>query len=473
MATGVARQGVSYALLIVRSVVLARLLTAEQFGVAGVALILVNQLAVMADFGFGATLIKSKDLTRKTLNTYYLSISTIYFVLCVGLIALYPVLPFAFLDDCPHDLVAISVTTLLLRVPASIPAAVLMSRLQFARFNGILLMGQILTTGLGVLLASLGAGYYSLVVPDAISALCMLIACHVAARYRPGWEFSWKALKKNLRYTLWTNVNSWLVTFTQALPMILITPVLGTAKYGLYYFAFNRAERLFQPLMSSFRTTVFPVLSHAEDKWEAFASTVLRVHFKYLFYGIILMAGGLLVFADQMVPDVFGSEWVDSVPVFKGAAVAMAVICLSSLFGPLHRSKGSIATMAVASLVRIAVFYVALDYVLPYQDLFYCSLAYAGAQLSYLLIIGAPVVLSNKVTMMQWWQGVRPTVVILFPTIVGAGFVVYKYQRSVSGLYVWLFAMVYVVLSLTLLWCIDPQMRYVAKSQYRKLRKSS
>src|SRR3954471_24497562 len=175
---------VNKALRVAATIVLARLLGPSDFGLVALAVLAMAGISVLSDLGLGGVLVVRQDLDRHAQGTVFSLMLITGGAGTLLVAALAPLAALAF--DEPRltpVLIALS-CSVLLRVCAWFYATLIQRELEFARgFTASVAetAGYIVAT---VVLAVLGAGVWSLVAGEIVSALALLAALLKLAPYR-------------------------------------------------------------------------------------------------------------------------------------------------------------------------------------------------------------------------------------------------------------------------------------------------
>ena len=172
-------QGASQLVQFIVSVLLARLLGPEQYGVVVLILVFVNMLALFVQNGFATALIQKKDSTKTDFN------SVLYFNIVLGIllyILIYFAAPFisAFYKD--EHITLLTRLIALILMPAGVIAvqnAYIASRMEFSKLFIATFLTAVISGSISVYMAYKGFGVYALVAQQLLyySLLCIILLC--------------------------------------------------------------------------------------------------------------------------------------------------------------------------------------------------------------------------------------------------------------------------------------------------------
>lgn len=307
-------------------ILLARLLTPEEFGLYAIIAFAVGIGVIVGDLGLGAALVQRKQLDPAVaLGAAFTLQAALAFGLGAALVGLAPIIVQAF--GLPPE-AAGPLRWLALLVPLSafrMPAAVLLERdLAYLPLSVADSLDPVVFHALAVAAALAGAGVWSFVLGAVTARLATLAVLWAAARWRPVLRWSWTDLAPVLRFGILYQ-GSTLITLIRdsALPTF-VAAWSGLAAVGFLNWA---ATIAFLPLqmVSIAGRVLFPALSRLQDNPRDFAAATERAINRV---ATLLFPVALLLFAgaDAIVRPIYGETWVPAVP-------AVRLFCVAALLG--------------------------------------------------------------------------------------------------------------------------------------------
>jgi len=168
----------------------------------------------------------------------------------------------------------------------------------------------------GVVLAFLGFGVWSLVAQTLTKRLVGVVVLWGVSDWRPSFRFSKKHFTELFSFGLniiGTNVLNFLNGHADDL---LIGYFLGSTQLGLYTVAYRLFGMTKSLLTSVIMSVTFPTFSRLQDDLER----LRRIFYQALFYTSLMAFPvflGILVTAPELIPVLFGPQWADSIPVLR------------------------------------------------------------------------------------------------------------------------------------------------------------
>lgn len=222
------------------SVVLARVLFPEDFGLVGMALLARGLIDRMGSLGTGTGVIAKEHLTDDDLCTAFwvnLVVKTVLFaVMFLGA----PLIAMFF--DAPELVVLTRVVSLsfILSGLSGTSSALMRRRLQFGAYVCIQGGGMVVESAMAIFFAVvLGLGYWSLIVAALGAAVLSHTTIILYARWLPQFRFSWDSFRYQFRFGIYGLASSIAGYFEQNIDYLVIGQQFGSAQLGLYQFAYR------------------------------------------------------------------------------------------------------------------------------------------------------------------------------------------------------------------------------------------
>ena len=302
-------QGVSF----VVSIVLARLLAPEVYGLIALVTVFTAILQVFVDSGMANALIQKKDADD-------LDFSSVFFFNMFMCIALYlllffcaPLISSFYGNPELTPVIRVLGITLLISGVKNVQQAYVSRTLQFKRFFFATLGGTIGAAVIGIAMAYMGFGVWALVAQSLFNAAVDTMILWVTVRWRPRLQFSFARLKELLRYG-WKLLASALLHTVYTNLRSLIIGKLYTAEDLAYYDKGQSFPTLIvSNINASIDSVLLPTMSGVQDDRDAVKAITRRsiVTSSYLMWPMMV---GLAVVAKPLVVLLLTEKWLAAVP---------------------------------------------------------------------------------------------------------------------------------------------------------------
>jgi lipopolysaccharide exporter len=325
----VAWQGLSFVLgrllVLVATVILARVLGPTDFGLVSLALVFVGFVSVMADFGVAQALIYRQHSPRAADAALACTVVSGVLLGAVTAVAA-PLVARAMGDEAITDFVRVLGLTFVLSSFGIVPDVLLRRDLLFRRRLAVQLASQGSLGVVSIALALLGAGPWSLVYGQLVSGLVMSAVAWSRVRYRPDlrwWRLRWTDIRPLLAFGLPTAGNGLLATVILNVDYVVVSHILGAKALGYYMLAFRVPEMVIVSTFQVVSQVVFPVFSRTRGEPERMRRGYVRMWRLQSLYGVVLGCV-LAALAPYLVPAVFGPGWGPSVVPLQALAIYAA-----------------------------------------------------------------------------------------------------------------------------------------------------
>ena len=319
------RQGIG----LVLSIILARLLKPEDFGVIAMLSIFVGVAGVFVDSGFGSALIQRQNITREdTSSVFYFNIATAL-IMALLLVAAAPYIAAFYRMPILKPLTWLMAFNLFIGSFRSIQAVLLTKELNFRTQMKATVVATVISGGVGIVLAWRGWGVWSLAVQTVASTAITVVLLWILSPWRPAFCFRLASLRSLFRYGSFLALSGLLDTIYTQLNTLIIGRVYSARDLGLY----SRADRI-QQLPSSIISTLlgrvsFPVFSAAAAGEPGALRRAARKTLTAIMLVNTPIMFGILVTARPLVHVVYGEKWLPCVPFLQ-------VLSLAGVLWPLH-----------------------------------------------------------------------------------------------------------------------------------------
>jgi PST family polysaccharide transporter len=321
------------------NILLARLLSPEDFGVVAVAILVSTLLDQFKDMGTGSALIQRRTLNQVLLNSVF------YLNIALGVVA---ALILTFLAEPIANLLGSPTATPVLRAYAVITVVTALGQIHQSLLRRQMMFRQIATaaavSALGTAAVSitgalLGLTYWAMVIGAFAGALVGTVMVWVYNRWRPTrrislsslrsiWTFGWNLFLSNVVFIAWTQLDK-----------VIISRFVGGAGLGVY----TLGQRVVTTPLSALSTVIdevtFPAYSRRQDDDLALRNGFKRSAATIALVTFPLMTGLALV-ASPLVDVVLGPKWAALVPIIWVLAPAGAAQSVSFNSGQLQLAKG-------------------------------------------------------------------------------------------------------------------------------------
>lgn len=357
-AWSVAGTALVQALGLLTTILVARHVAPEAYGVVGMALVIVVFIGTVRDAGLTPAIASGRLAGEREYSTAHWALTALGGAAFALVFFLAPLVAEFFRTPLVSDVLRALSPTFLFGAMIVVPQGRLQHEGRYRLLAALSALSQIIVS-LGVVGAiALRAGIWTLVVPGIISAALMIPAYWIALGRHPALVFDYSVIARFLREGLQLSASGILNYFARNADNVIIGRLNGERALGLYAFAYNL---LVQPL-GLFSHALAPVLLPAFGRVpdpERRSDALVRATVILVRLGAPFFVGGAMT-AHVLVPLVFGAAWEPSVPLVRVLMAVGALQIVGPLFGSFVLSAGDAAFVLrwyiAAAIVSVALF---------------------------------------------------------------------------------------------------------------------
>lgn len=327
VAWSIAEKVGSMLLQMVVSIVVARLLLPEDFGVMAILTFFTALALVMVDSGFSQTLIRKDSPSREDYQSVFAFNIGVSVVLYVALVALAPVV--ARYYELPVIAKIAPVLFLLLPINALcvIQNTIFTREFRFQLLSKANFAASLVAGAVAIAMALAGCGVWSLVGQRVATLAVKTLILWMRSDWRPSLGLSMRPVREMAPFSFRLLTTDLISSVYNNISQMFIGKIYSADTLGF----FNQAQKFKDlPLtsaMQSVQSVTYPALSKIGDQREKFAESyrqVLMVVAFMLFPAMI----GIAVVAEDLFALLLGEKWMPTVPYLQ-------ILCLTGLFQPL------------------------------------------------------------------------------------------------------------------------------------------
>ena len=326
----IAAQIVSALSRLVVGVILARLLTRDAFGVAGMALVIAAFVSIFADLNLGSALIQRDRLTEADRSTTFWTTLGLGAVLTVAGIVWSGEVADFFGQPKVGPLFAVLSASFALAGLSSTQNALLTRELAFRSLQIRQIVATLVGAVTGVTLAAVGTGPWAIIGMTLAAEATSVIVLWGASPWRPRFIYSLASLRDTGRFGIKLFGASILSYLSLNGDNLLIGRFIGSVALGTYSLAYNLMSIPMSIVAGPISQVAFPALSRLKSDRDRLRSAWLRgKRISSLFITPAFI--GLIVIAPDLVPAMFGAKWNPAIPVVQILCLGLVTQAVGTL----------------------------------------------------------------------------------------------------------------------------------------------
>ena len=338
---------------LVRFVVLARLLSPEDFGVLAIAWVAIELLLTITDVGMVTALVQRPRVDDSQYDTAW-TVGMVRALVVAGAIAVgAPLIASFYGEPRAADILPVLAVAPVLSASASIKIADLTRNLDFRRLTLIRVPEAATEAVVSIALAPL-LGVWALVAGVLIANLVRVVLSYLLAPHRPRVSFDQGAARSLFRFGRWLFAVGILGLAGEALLRAVIARRLGTAELGVFYLAM----RLVMLPLTSVEAAVASIGMPLHARLQADPVRRTRALQTSLVGMLALLVPGyalLIVLAPSLVHDVLGPQWAGAELPIQVLAVGAAIRTIAAAGEPMAVGFGRPQLVAALAALRLVI----------------------------------------------------------------------------------------------------------------------
>ena len=351
---------------LVSTLITARLLLPEDFGLVAIAMIVIGFFSIMAMTGSNQYIIQKESVSEQDLDTAW----TLDLIMKGGifllLIIIAPLISEYYEDERLTNVIYV-LSTMLLFSAFSNPALMLKHRDQAYRPIFILdVARKIFAISTVITVAYVYRNYWAMVCGHIVSNAVGFIGSYLVVRYRP--KLSFHGLKEQWLFSKWMLSKGFMGYFRSQVDTIIVSHFYGTSQVGGYhvtkYISTMPGSQIITPATSPLLAT-FSRTKNQPAEFEHQVKLTLLVLQVLAFP----MTAYLFVFSQPLVGLLLGEKWLNFSHIFAILALLTLPLAIGNVVSQILTSKRQVQTLFYYDLLSLIAVCVALllvrDFALP------------------------------------------------------------------------------------------------------------
>lgn len=319
-------------------VILARLLMPEMFGLIAMVIVFISIGTALMDSGMTSSLIRTKVPDQTDYSTVFVTNLIVSFAVYGVVFLSAPYIAAFYNQDVLTDIIRLLALSFVIRAFVAVHVAKLTKEMNFKLQMQLQIPATIMSGIVGVAMAYMGYGVWSLVWLNLAQAIVFTVQNWVFISWKPSLVFDKERFKYHFKFGYKLTLSSLIDTVYNDAYRIVIGKFYSPAQVG--YFHQAETLRLFpvQQIGAVMGKVTYPFFSKIEGDEklrEAYRATM-----RLVLFAVIPVMLFLIVVAEEGFLFVFGEHWLPAVPYFQVLAVASIIRPISSYNLNILKVKG-------------------------------------------------------------------------------------------------------------------------------------
>jgi len=316
---------------LVVSIVLARLLEPDVFGMIGIVTVFMAVLNVFVDSGLGNALIQKKDADAVDFSSVFFFNILMCTALYLLLFLTAPLVAKFFKLPELSPVIRVMGLTLIFSGINNVQKAFVARHLKFKRFFFATLGGTLGAAAVGIFMAVKGYGVWALVGQSLFSSLANTVILWITVKWRPVWKFSGERFKGLFFYGWKLLAASLIGTIYNNLRQLIIGKMYSAESLAFYNRGYMIPNTFVGSVSSAIDSVLLPVLASAQDDKEA-VMAITRRSVRISAYVMWPIMMGIAACSEALISVLLTDKWLPSAPF-------IIIFCITYAFQPLESAN--------------------------------------------------------------------------------------------------------------------------------------
>lgn len=310
------------------SIVLARLLMPSDFGLIGMLAVFIGIGSTLIDGGLTSSIIRTPKPDQK-------DYSTVFFINLIGSVVIYLIIFFSapFIADFYNqpilkDLVRVYTLSFIINAFGSVQGTKLTKEMNFKKQMTIQIPSLISGGIMGVTLAYIGFGVWSLVFMNLFQSFLSTLQLWIRSGWMPSFSFDKERFKYHFNFGYKLTLSSLLDTVYNNAYNLIIGKYFSVAQLGYYTRANTLKQLPVQNVSKALNKVTYPIFSSIQHDDVKLKSAYRRLMQQVLFWLAPVLIS-LAVVAEPFFRFLLGEKWLPAVPYFQ-------ILCVVGIMYPLN-----------------------------------------------------------------------------------------------------------------------------------------
>lgn len=313
------------------SIILARLLSPEDYGVVAIVMVFITFANVFVTSGFGSALIQKKDADS-------IDFSSVFYINILISFGIYGILFFSapyiakfFNMDILSPALRILGIRIIVAAINSIQRAYVSRHMLFKRFFLSTLLGTLVSGMVGIILAYNGYGVWALVVQYLTNTCIDTTVLWFTVKWRPVLCCSWERVKTFVTFGWRLLISGLIDSGYSQIRSLLIGKIYSSSDLAYYNQGDKYPQLIVVNINSSISSVLFPAMANCQDDKKR-VKNMTRAAVQVSSFVMWPLMLGLAVIASPLIRLLLTDKWMPCVPYLR-------IFCISYGFWPIHTSN--------------------------------------------------------------------------------------------------------------------------------------
>lgn len=333
---------------------LARIISADDYGLIAVITVFSTLFITLSDFGIGPAIVQIKDLKKDEMDDIF-SITILFAFILTGLFMILST-PIAYFYE---NKVLIPVGYLLsisifFGISNMVPNGILNRNKNFIFITVRNICVYSVSSLFSIILALLGVGIYAVVLHTVISSILTYIVDYIVTKPKLKFKVNKKSLQKIMSFSCFQFAFNIVCYISRNLDNILTGKYISTSELGYYSKAYTLMLYPINNLTGVFIPVLHPIMSDYQKQPGVILKKYVQIARLCMLLGAFVSVT-CFVCSSEIILILYGNNWIGTIECFKWMSIAIVPQMMNSCVGAIYQSIGNTKLLFVNSCVNIII----------------------------------------------------------------------------------------------------------------------
>jgi O-antigen/teichoic acid export membrane protein len=337
---------------LISTIILARLLIPEDFGLVAIAMIFYELLDILGSFSFDLLLIQKQNAKRQHYDTAWTLNVFQGFISALILYLIAPTIADFYQEPRLVAIMQLLAVGIFLKGFENIGIVAFRKELELHKEFVFLVSKKVIAASITITIAYIYRSYWALVIGMLASTISGVIFSYLMHPYKP--KFSLEKAREVIGFSKWLLLSNILIFFNGKSDDFIVGKMVGTAQLGFYTIAYEISNLPTTELVHPITRAIFPGYSKIASDTDQLQNGFLGV-LSIVILLVLPIACGIAITADVLVPLLLGERWLPAV----GLIEILALFGITRLFvantGAVYLALGKPKMLTYLTCGRLAI----------------------------------------------------------------------------------------------------------------------
>ena len=332
-------QGANFLLRMGSLMIMARLLDPKDFGLVGMVTAVIGVFSVFRDFGLSAAAVQRTTVTKEQSSTLFWINLLVGAILGLLALAMAPFVVAFYHEQRLFGVTAVLATAFLFNAAGVQHTALLERQMRFTTLSVIDIVSLLVSTAIGIGMATHGFGYWALVATTTVTPLVYTVCVWLTTGWVPGRPRKQVGVRSMIRFGGILTLDGLVMYIASNFEKVLLGRFWGVDALGIYGRAYQLINIPTDNLNSAAGGVAFAALSRLQGEPSRLKSYFLKGYSLVLSLTVPITFTCAL-FADDMIFVFLGPKWKSAAVVFRLLAPTTLAFAIVNPLGWLLNALG-------------------------------------------------------------------------------------------------------------------------------------